>query len=239
MGMHSSECLVYYSVAMDGIPAFEIVRSHRRSISIHILPYGKVEVRAPHLVPAFVINRFVKDKSDWISKQVNRAKIFQPKINNKATESSEYLYLGKSYKFRIGAFKEITFTDSLNFPNFKLFRFQKELTQWYMTQAKKIITKRVAHYAAELETEYKEITYSDTTSKWGSCSRDNRLQFTWRLIMAPLLVIDYVVVHELVHTKHKNHGPAFWEEVRKYKPAYKQYIRWLKDHAAQIHSFAA
>lgn len=79
----------------------------------------------------------------------------------------------------------------------------------------------------KMNTKYKSIRFSDTFSKWGTCFPDNSLQSNWRLIMTPITVINYVVVHELAHTTEKNHGSRFWNKVSLYTPAYKQHRKWL------------
>lgn len=215
----------------------KLVRSNRRSISIQITPDGQVVVKAPYLMPRFIINRFVAEKSDWINKHLEKMKkITIKRHTGEIRDGDEFMYLGNNYKLKIGNYSEIKVAGALCFPQFLAFRIKKELTSWYMERAKTIITERVNYFSEELNVDYKYITYSDTVSKWGSCSHDNRLQFNWRLIMAPVLVLDYVVVHELTHIKEKNHGRNFWKEVEKYKPAYKQYIRWLKEHSHVLHS---
>ena len=77
---------------------------------------------------------------------------------------------------------------------------------------------------------YKAVSVSSAKGRWGSCSQDNTLRFTFRLLYAPYAVIDYVVVHELAHITHKNHGKAFWQQVEKYCPDWKIKRKWLKDH---------
>jgi predicted metal-dependent hydrolase len=75
---------------------------------------------------------------------------------------------------------------------------------------------------------WKQIRISSARTRWGSCSTTGNLSFTWRLVLAPLEVIDYVVIHELVHTTIKNHSPAFWHRVAEIMPGYKQQVTWLK-----------
>jgi predicted metal-dependent hydrolase len=108
------------------------------------------------------------------------------------------------------------------------YRGKYHLEKWYESEAKKIIKSLVDEYSKKLNLPYAAISFSDTKSKWGSCSSENKLQFNWRLIMAPLLVIRYVVIHELVHTIHKDHQAIFWNKVRQVNPSYKQQIKWLK-----------
>jgi predicted metal-dependent hydrolase len=221
---------------MDGIPKFQITRSNRQSISLQISHNGELIVKAPYLVPKFVIERFITTKRDWIHTHMDLATKYNPKNKSTVTVGDEYSFLGKEYLIQTGSGKEITLTQTLNIPKFLMFRANVELTQWYISQAKNIITDRVKYQNTIMKTDYRRITYSDTISKWGSCGADNSLQFNWRLVMAPLVVIDYVVVHELAHTKEKNHGRKFWDIVSRYKPAYRQYVKWLKTNSYKLHS---
>jgi predicted metal-dependent hydrolase len=87
------------------------------------------------------------------------------------------------------------------------------------------------HHGLKMNATHSGLMFSDTKSKWGTCMHDNRLQFNWRLVMAPRMVLDYVVIHELAHTKEKNHGRNFWAKVRAFTPAYRQHRKWLTDNA--------
>ncbi len=214
---------------------YELFRSHRRSILIQIAPTGAVVVKAPTLLPKFLIDQFVESKKEWIEKKVAVTQKFPLKIKHAIEDGDIYYYLGNPYVVTIDLGRQITLDKGkLHYPKHLLFRGKVELTNWYVKEAKRIITERVNFYANAMNTAYKNITYSDTSSKWGSCAPNNALQFNWRLVMAPILVLDYVVVHELSHTKEKNHGPKFWKIVAAYKPAYKQYIKWLKTNSNKL-----
>ncbi len=212
------------------MPDTIITRSLRKTISMHVLPDGTLEVKAPKLMPMLFINRFINSHMDWVEKQ--REKVHaRPKISKREyVHGEEFLYLGKLYKLDIGKYSEIAITgDTLQFPIGLKFRTQKELSDWYIKKAKEVITDRLEKNAEEMEVTYTDMYVSDTSSKWGSCSHDNRLQFNWRLIMAPMLVLNYVIVHELSHTIHKNHSRSFWNKVRSMNPSYSQQIKWLKE----------
>lgn len=221
---------------MPTIPFPEIIRSMRKTMSLHISPKGELIVKAPFFVPEKLIQQFIRNKEAWIAQAVQ--KITSSKISEKSyQEGAEFLYLGDVYKLRIGNFKEISVHSSLNFPDFLVFRIKKELMAWYINQAKKVITTQVEYFSKQMNTKYKSIRFSDTSSKWGSCGPDNALQFNWRLIMAPLMVINYVVIHELAHTIEKNHGPRFWSKVRLYTPAHKQHSKWLERNRQLLSGF--
>lgn len=105
---------------------------------------------------------------------------------------------------------------------------QSEITM-YKKRAKGIISRRVAHYADIMDVTYGQITIRDQKSRWGSCSADGSLNFSWRLILMPIEVMDYVVVHELAHLKELNHSKDFWAEVEAVMPDYKDHRKWLKE----------
>jgi predicted metal-dependent hydrolase len=205
-----------------------IKRSKRGSIAIVILPDGIVEVRAPKYFPEFAIRAFVKSKTDWIEKRL--AVVKKHKVVKKQFVNGEkFLFLGNEYVLQLGNYVTIqTDKNNLLFPLGMAYRGKYHLEKWYESEAKKIIKSLVDEYSKKLNLPYAAISFSDTKSKWGSCSSENKLQFNWRLIMAPLLVIRYVVIHELVHTIHKDHQAIFWNKVRQVNPSYKQQIKWLK-----------
>jgi predicted metal-dependent hydrolase len=207
-----------------------IVRSNRRSLAMHVEPNGTLLIKAPNRISMRDIQGFINSHSDWIKKQTEKlAK--HPVIKKKFIDGEEYLYLGNSYKLKIGNYKTIEpKTEFLQFPKFLEFRIEKELTNWYEQQAKDVITRRLEVNTKLMGVEFTSVYFSDTISKWGSCSPENVLQFNWRLIMAPLLVLNYVVVHELAHTIHKNHSQRFWTKVASVNPSFKQQIKWLREH---------
>lgn len=214
---------------MNDDPEITITKSVRSSISIQIKPDGSVLVKAPVFMSTSAIHKFIEERQDWLDK--HRKKILdRPKASKKIYKNGEhFMYLGNTVNLKIENVPTIrTQGNTLLFPEFLSFRIETELNNWFIKQAREVITERVKANAATMNTSYKSIAFSDTTSKWGSCTHDNRLQFCWRLIMAPLLVINYVVIHELAHTTHKNHSEDFWRKVRAYNPSYKQQIKWLK-----------
>jgi hypothetical protein len=99
---------------------------------------------------------------------------------------------------------------------------------WYRQQARQLIGERLAWYSRKHGFQFKKIRISGARTRWGSCSTTGTLSFTWRLVMAPIELIDYVVVHELVHTQIKNHSPAFWEALAVIMPDHKAHRAWFR-----------
>lgn len=212
------------------MPQTKIIRSLRRTMTLQILPDKTLVVKAPFFLPQFEIDRFIKKHEGWVKKRLETI-TERKKADKKFQGGEEFLFLGKIYILKIGNYKQIEFKDNfLLYPNFLVFRIEKELSSWYINKAKMVITKQVEDYSDQMNAKYKSIMFSDTHSKWGTCFADNRLQFSWRLVMAPILVINYVVIHELAHTFEKNHSRSFWSKVRLFNPSYRQQIKWLKTH---------
>lgn len=96
---------------------------------------------------------------------------------------------------------------------------------------------RIDHYAARVEREVTGVSFRDTRSRWGSCTSDGRVMLSWRLVMAPPEVFDYVIAHEVAHLIEMNHSAAFWAVVRGLRPDYRDAKRWLKTEGPQLHRF--
>lgn len=101
-------------------------------------------------------------------------------------------------------------------------------------EALKVIPERVEYFAKVIGVTYGKITIRNQKTRWGSCSSKGNLNFNCLLMLAPLEVLDYVVVHELCHRKQMNHSKAFWLEVEKVLPDYKEARKWLKEDGSQM-----
>lgn len=101
-------------------------------------------------------------------------------------------------------------------------------------KARKYIPERVAYFAERMGVTYGRITIRNQKTRWGSCSSKGNLNFNCLLMLTPVEIIDYVVVHELCHRKEMNHSRAFWNEVEKVLPDYREAVRWLKEEGSQI-----
>ena len=104
-------------------------------------------------------------------------------------------------------------------------------------QARQRLAEATDRYSAALGKSYGKLTLRDTTSRWGSCSIQGNINYSWRLIMAPAEVLNYVAAHEVAHLVQMNHSPQFWAVVEHLYPAYATYRAWLKDHGEELHSY--
>lgn len=103
--------------------------------------------------------------------------------------------------------------------------------------AKQRLQEKVAFYCDKLGVTHRKITVRDTKSRWGSCAANGNLNFSWRLIMAPSFVLNYVVAHEVAHIREHNHSKAFWTIVAELDPDWKRARDWLNQNGAQLHSY--
>lgn len=115
----------------------------------------------------------------------------------------------------------------------------RRIGDWLAAEAKSDLAARVAHHAKILGVKPKRIAVRDQASRWGSCSTTNVLSFSWRLVMAPPAILDYVAAHEVAHLKEMNHGPKFWALVRKTYPDLDEAKRWLQIYGLDLHRYGA
>lgn len=141
-------------------------------------------------------------------------------------------YLGRDYPIEITvtASGGVEFSRRFLIPSAQQAKRRKVLKEWYLNRAKETILPRVKRHADELGVYFKEARIVDNRYRWGSCTVKDNVNFNWRLIKAPMFVIDYVIVHELAHLMEANHTPRFWNIVRAKAPSTEKAKAWLKDH---------
>lgn len=114
---------------------------------------------------------------------------------------------------------------------------ERRLKDWIKKQARTDLNNAALKYAQQLGVTYKRVSVRDTTSRWGSCSTSGNLSFSWRLILAPSQVLDYVAAHEVAHLIEMNHSKSFWNIVRELDPEYKKNTAWLKKNGRSLHQY--
>jgi predicted metal-dependent hydrolase len=211
-------------------------RKRRKTISLQIGNKSELVIAAPHFTPISEINRFVQEKQNWIHQAIQKNK--EALIKNKAKEyipGERFYYLGESFPLETFSEKNeregLVFWDNrfyLNAPGV-LAKKREYFIRWYKRKAKEYFTERVNFYSRELNLRAKSVKITSAEKRWGSCSGKDNLSFSFRLIMAPPAVIDYVVVHELMHIKEKNHSSRFWQLMESAMPQYKLHRSWFKD----------
>jgi len=108
------------------------------------------------------------------------------------------------------------------------------LEQWYRAEAANLIKDGADRLSSQMGISYKRLVIRGQKTRWGSCSRKKNLSFNWKLIMAPEPVVEYVIIHELIHLKEMNHSKGFWELVAQYCLGWQEHKKWLKQHEADL-----
>lgn len=214
-----------------------ILRSRRKTLSIEIRPDGTVLVRAPLRTAQSRIDAILKERQSWIeSKQAQSALLLAQSPSHRFDPGESFPYLGEWYPL-----EHVNRTRPLLdlAHNFRLAlaalpNARKVFTNWYTQEARTVFADRVAYWQAKTGFKPARISLSSARTRWGSCSSSGNINLTWRLVMAPIEVIDYVIVHELAHLKIKNHSKVFWAEVEKHFPGFKTQRVWLKKNGFRL-----
>lgn len=220
---------------------YQIIRKRgfASNASISISSEKGVVVRAPFWMPKIMIESFIAEKSDWIQKHLER--INTKKVIKTYTDGEKHLYFGKEYtlsvvasptpgrsKVRLEEENLIVEIYQQTPPSKHSEKIKEALLYWYLETGIETITEKVNFYSKEIGVSYQEIKLKKVSSIWGSCSPSNSLSFNRKLIMAPHEVVDYVIIHEVSHMVHRNHGRGFWKLVESFDPSYKKHRQWLK-----------
>ena len=213
-----------------------LVRSKRRTIALIVERDGSVTVRAPLRMSAKLIDEFVEKHANWVEKKRVEVRSLQSEQTREYQAGEQFLFLGRSHALEIvsNTNKKLELADSFRLSESEQHNAAAIFRSWYRKQAARIIGERVAHFAKQFGLDVSNIRITSARTRWGSCSAKGTLSFSWRLLMTPPDVIDYVVVHELAHTIHHNHSKRFWKLVERWMPDYKERKRLLKQYGQEI-----
>ena len=216
----------------NGLTDYQLIRSKRKSLSIQIDHSGAIVVRAPIRLDKLVIESFINSKKKWIEKKQNLI-LSRGKISYEDGEM--FYYLGKKYPLEIA----LNDKPSVDFDGEKFLLSgdgKSNLLAFYKDQFIKIVQPRIEYFSKKFDFKYSNVRYRKQKTVWGSCGPKNDINLNYLLIMSPISVIDYVLIHELCHTKIKNHSSQFWNLVEKTMPNYKEQVKWLKHHGHELHA---
>jgi predicted metal-dependent hydrolase len=215
----------------------KIIRSNRKTLSISVDSFGALIVRAPKRCADEKIFAFLQEKEGWILRKQAERKGAGIQLPTENLDGYGLMVLGRRYEIRLSPSDKICFSDDGNCLLVPKKNAKARLVKWLKENALRIFTSATQQAATKMGTTYASVSVSTAKSRWGSCTGDNKIRFSFRLLYAPKDVVEYVVYHELAHTRHKNHSPLFWSEVQKYVPDYKQKRAWLKTHSALMEIF--
>ena len=216
--------------------AYTIKRSpKRKKLTITVDRDRSVVVHAPESTSEETIRKVVKSKRQWIYEKTKHAQKYDKKPHPPGKElvnGESALYLGREYQIEIISTDstEIRFEQRFLIPASLAEERRGVLRSWYINRAKERILPKVKSLAVTLGVEFANAKIVDNRFRWGSCTPKDNVNLNWRLIKAPMFVVDYVIVHELAHLIEANHTPRFWNVVRTHAPTMEKARSWLKDH---------
>ncbi|MEJ5302110.1 MAG: M48 family metallopeptidase [Bacteroidales bacterium] len=211
---------------------YTIQYSNRKTISIIIERDRRVVVRAPLNTSEEMIEKEINKRKFLLFQKINHPQKYENLKPRKEFVSGEsILYLGKHFKLEVVPYEieGIHFDNKFYISKKNQVKASQLLKKWYIKQAEEKIIPKVKTYAKNLGVKYNTIKILNLKYRWGSCTPKDNINFNWRLIKAPIYVIDYIIVHELAHLIEPNHNPEFWNIVSIQLPHYYRAKEWLKE----------
>ncbi len=196
---------------------------------------GNLVVRAPKRASLIEIEKFVRVKQSWIQEKSAQMRQRRP-VAKAFVDGEKFLFLGQEYQLRIidDYRSKLDFDGSFAISKYFLPKARRLFEEWYRRQARELLERRANFYEAQMGVVHRRLSITAASSRWGSCSSKATVNFSWRLIMAPMEVVDYVVVHELSHMLHHNHSGKFWLMVGRFCPDFRSAKFWLDRHGHRL-----
>lgn len=225
---------------------YEIIKKRKKTITLRITKKGEVVVTAPFYVDDGYIEDFVKSKAKWIVEKLKHVNDLLNIRDDNIKTGKELDFIGQKLILKISEdnvdkikiFKQDKLLYIIVPKNFNIEKDQEVLRQkvnnWLKEQAKVVLKQRVEVYSQRYNLFPNKVVVKEQKTIWGSCSSKGNINLNWKLIMVPLDVIDYVVVHELCHLKHHNHSSRFWSLVKEIMPDFEEKRRWLKENGGRV-----
>ena len=225
------------------IITFNLIYRKRKTMSIEVETTGEVTVIAPVATSTDDVIEKVKSRAGWIvSKQYESKFINDTKIKREAVSGESYMYLGRNYSL------DIRVDENIDNISVKLFQgkfvvntyikdedfIKKAMENWYREKTLAKVKERVSYYSSYFNNEVTTVKVKEQKKRWASCTSKNELLFNWRCVMAPVFVLDYIVVHEMCHMEYKNHSKDFWNRVYAVMPDYEVRKSWLKNNGIKM-----
>ena len=229
--------------SLDNGISYEVIRSRRSTTDIIIERDGSVLVRAPAWAADDQIANIVESKHYWIYqglaewRDLNATRVLREYKNGEG-----FPYLGRNYRLSLVTEQD----ESLQLKNGR-FTLRRDLVEqgeiaaakrafrdFYVAKGLKRLGQRVDYYSPKVGVKPAGVEVRELGNRWASCSPAGKLAFHWKCMMAPQTVIDYIVVHELCHIHHRDHTAAFWNEVDKVLPDFRERKEWLRKNGAGL-----
>ena len=209
---------------------------------------GEVIIRAPRKFKSELIHKMVQKRRDWVLKKLNQFATLRTNLQHQLAfvNGKSILFQGNICSVQVHLIEKkrtrIEFQGNVFhvFVNENLGDEEKELSirkkmmEWFKKQAFEFISLRIDQIKVPINVKPKKITIRNQKTRWGSCSSSGTLNFNLRLLMAPIPIIDYVIIHELCHLREKSHSKQFWAFLASIMPDFKEKKQWLKTYGLRL-----
>jgi predicted metal-dependent hydrolase len=205
-----------------------------KNVGIRVSHDQRVRIVAPKWLPEQHLENILKKREDWIQKHLQRLRTRKQPV---VLAQNQILFKGIIFHLE----HNVQFNRSIEIDEEHfviragdLFLEKPRQLAWYRNEAKKYLERRVQDLSVRYGFHYNKLFIRNQKTRWGSCSKRKNLSFNWKLIKSPLFVIDYLILHELVHTEFMNHSKQYWQKVHSLYPEYKIASQWLKEHGGEL-----
>lgn len=210
-----------------------LIRKEVKHARLRVSEDGLVRIIAPPTFSEEDISAILKKKAKWIDKNLK----FFNGMSKIELQRNQLLLFGNRYNY----FFDITYAQKVVVDHeHKTITAKRDLLdpktqeKWYRKVARKHLNRRVKELSIKLKLPYNKLFIRESRTKWGNCSKHKNISLNWKLIKAPEYVIDYLIIHELLHTVVMNHTQKFWTLMKSYYPDYKESIKWLEKYGNSL-----
>jgi len=210
-----------------------LIRKEVKHARLRVSEDGKVRIIAPPTFSEDDISAMLKKKAKWIDSNL---KYFNG-MAKVELQRNQLLLFGNRYSY----FYDTTYAQKVTVDHeHKTITSQRDLLdpkiqeKWYRSVAKKHLTKRTKELSTKMKLPFNKLFIRESKTKWGNCSKEKNISLNWKLIKAPDYVIDYIIIHELLHTVVMSHTHKFWTLLKSYYPDYKESIKWLEKYGNSL-----
>jgi predicted metal-dependent hydrolase len=220
---------------------FDIEYRPRKTMVIKIDEKGSVSVLSPLGVPRDVIVGKVLSRSAWIEKKLKELKTWTALPSRRCLGGHVLPFLGKEHTLHVKNTDEmegvylLEGVIAVRSPRTSEEHIRKMLRVWYRQAAEETFLKRAGLYSDLIGHKPVLLKAKEQKRRWGSCTSRGNIYINWKMIMAPLEVIDYVILHELVHLYHQDHSRNFWAALKRHMPDYRLRKTWLKENGTSLY----
>lgn len=240
--------LQYGTTSID----YSLSKEKRNDIKITVTLVNGVVIHTPENHDPSQLEKVLQQKAPWIIQKLQALNEVEKTVALKEFVSGEKLpYLGRQYRLKI--YKNMVSAATLRFKQGRFiavvprewaqsqiqYHLEQKLITWYRTHGLKKVNERVRKYQSILGVEAQSVQLKTQHKRWGSCTPTGDIYVNWRIVMAPVHVMDYIIVHELSHLLVPEHNDRFWQIVKNILPHYKDAKEWLRVHGVELHCIAA